>query len=296
MKIFITEQDEIHPKAIKLLQENNFGLLTESNKFTAQVLFLRTYTQATANYLSQFSQLKFVLRAGVGLDNIDLEYCQKRGIKVINAPGSNANAVAEFVIGVILMQLRQLVPQMTCLKQGKWRNSAYLGQEIRNKKLGLIGCGAIGQLIVKKLSSWELAEIYVYDPFLSQEQIKEIGCTKTSLSKLLAESDIVSLHLPLTNQTRNLISLEQFEQMKNSCLLINTARGGIVNEQDLVTAIEQGMIESAMLDVFSTEPEISTELVSNKKILSTPHIAAYTEEAYLDMCVAPVKRLLQLFY
>jgi len=294
MKVFLAELKEIHPKAIKLLKTNGLEVVYDKKNKDIEVVFIRTYTRVDKFFLNNFPNLKYILKAGVGLDNIDLEECQKRNIKVINAPGSNANSVAEFVIALMIMVLRNFPLQVNLLLSGKWRNLREKGFEIKDKVIGLIGCGAIGKLIAKKLKSFEVKKILGYDPYLDEKILKSYGIKKTDFLSLLKNSDIVSLHLPLTEETKNLIGKKELKMMKKNSYLINTSRGGIINESDLIWALKNNIIKGAALDVFEGEPKIKKEFLSLKNVILTPHIAALTEEADEVMSVEPVKKFLDM--
>lgn len=297
MIIYITESNETHPNAIELLKQNGHIItfdLKDQTPDKVDALFIRTYTIVTKEYLDQFPNLKYILKIGVGTDNIDSEECKKRNITLINAPGSNANAVAEYVIGVIIMGLRNILPQSDRLQNKGWREKILIGSEIKNKTVGIVGCGAIGKLIAKKLQNFEVKNILGYDPFMTAEQMKEHNIEKSELNVLLKTADIITLHLPLTPETTNLITYENFKNMKRTAILINSARGGIVNETDLVRALQEKLIQTAALDVFENEPTVRSELLDLENIVITPHIAGYTTEADSEMSLMPVKKLLEI--
>lgn len=296
MLIYITEKDEIHPRALNLLKQKGHSLIfsvDRTNQEKIDVLFIRTYTHATKQYLDQFPNVKYILRAGVGLDNIDVEESKRRNIRVINAPGSNANAVAEYVIGIIILSLRNIPIHMSLLKEEKWREKRYMGYEVKGKIIGLVGCGAIGRLITKKLQHFEVEEILGYDPYLDTETLAKSNIKKCELNELLTSGDIISLHLPLTVETKNLISQKQLSKMRRSALLINTSRGGIINEMDLIAALQNKTIYAAALDVFEHEPNIRRELLSFPNFIATPHIAGYTYEADEEMSMMPVIKFIK---
>jgi len=295
MKILLPEITEINQQALELLRKNGHQLFSSTKQIPAaeiEVLFIRTYTRADKKYLDLFPKLKYLLRAGVGLDNIDLEECKKRNIIVFNAPGSNANAVAEFVIGIILVLLRNIINQAEKIKKNSWRSKIWQGNEIVGKTLGLVGCGAIGKLLAQKLGNFGLKSILGYDPYLDEKTLAKNGITKTDLKTLISSSDIISLHLPLTEQTRNLIGLKEIRTMKKTTLLINTSRGGIINETELIKALKNNLIRGAALDVFETEPNVRKSLLVLKNLVATPHIAGYTREADFQMAILPVNRFL----
>jgi len=239
MLIQIVEPTEIHSQALALLKKNGHQLIIDEPTLaqikTLEAIFIRTYTQANRSFLEKYPNLKYLLRAGVGLDNIDLNYCKSQKITVINSPGANANAVAEMVIALATLLLRNFAPQNYLLTKKKWRERNLIGFEIKNKTIGLVGCGAIGKLVSKKLANYEVKQILGFDPFLNQEELIKYGIIKTELEDLINKADIISLHLPLNKQTINLFSLPQLKKMKKTASIINTSRGGIINETDLIS-------------------------------------------------------------
>ena len=298
MIIYVTEAKEIEQDALDLLTSAGHELIVEEAKALAratevEALFIRTYTQATAEYLSAYPNLKFVLRAGVGLDNVDRAECERRGIKVINAPGANANAVAEYVVGAIIVSMRQFAAQEASLHKGEWRTPEHMGLELKGRTLGLVGCGNVGRAIAHKLSSWELKEVIGYDPFLTQEQMAASSIRKCELDEVIASADILSLHVPLIPETKHLINTEKLSQMKQGALLINAARGGVVDEAALTEALKSGHLRGAVLDVLETEPNVAPELAAAPNLILTPHIAGYTHEANKEVSLAPARELLR---
>ncbi len=299
MKLLLYEKKEIHPQAIKTLLSANITVithtkLTKDQKNEIEAIFVRTYTKVTKSLLGQFPNLKFILRAGVGIDNIDLQECKKRDIKVINAPGSNANSVAEYVIALMILLLRNFSLQVESLKKGNWRLLSAKGKELKGKTIGLIGCGAIGHLIAEKLIAFKVKQVLGYDPYLDKNTLKKFSIKKTNFTILIKTADIVSLHLPLTPKTRNLISQNELSLMKKESYLINTSRGGIINEKDLIWALRTKKISGVALDVFENEPKVKEEFFSLENVILTPHIAALTKEAELAMCLDPVKKFLKM--
>lgn len=298
MIIYVTESKEIELEALDLLRDAGNELVVDEAAARAraheiEALFIRTYTQATAEYLSAYPNLKYVLRAGVGLDNIDTEECKRRNIKVINSPGANANAVAEYVVGAIIVSLRQFAAQEASLRQGQWRTPEHMGVEIKGRTLGLVGCGNVGRAIAHKLSSFELREVIGYDPFLTAEQLAASGIRKCELDEVIAGSDILSLHVPLIPETKHLLHDERFAQMRQGALLINAARGGVVDEAALLRALASGKLMGAVLDVLEAEPAVTPELKEARNLILTPHIAGYTHEANREVSLAPARELLR---
>jgi D-3-phosphoglycerate dehydrogenase len=295
MNILITEKNEINPKALKLLKKEGHTLFFEKKDLqTIEALFIRTYTKITPNLLDQFPHLRFIIRAGVGLDNIDVKECQKRGIAICNSPGSNANAVAEFVISMMIYLKHNTFLQQSQIFKKKWRDSHLRGTELKGATIGLVGCGAIGRLIAHKLQTFETKQILGYDPFLDKEILSQNHIVKTTLEWIYKKSDVISLHLPLTPETKNMILKKELKKMKKGSFLINTSRGGIVNETDLVDAIDNGQIAGASLDVFETEPTVSQKILKCERIIKTPHIAGYTQEADEQMATQAVKNFLEM--
>jgi len=299
MLVYVTEPNEIDSAAFALLREHGFEVLeSEDEAHTrageVEALFVRTYTQVTREFLAAYPKLRYVLRAGVGLDNIDTAECKARGIVVINSPGANANAVAEYVVATALVGLRKMPQQEALLRSGQWRNREYMGSEIKNKTLGLVGCGNVGKLVAQKLSSFGLKEIVGYDPYLTEAQFADAGIRKAELAEVIASADILSLHVPLVPETRHLIGIKEFAAMKRGALLINAARGGVVDESALAEAVASGQLSGAALDVFETEPHVLPELLNLPGVVLTPHIGGYTYEADREVSLAPARELVRL--
>ena len=294
MIIYVPQPQEIDPEALALLREQGHEVRTDASAASAaEVLFVRTYTQVTAAYLADFPKLKFVLRAGVGLDNIDVAECKRLGVSVINAPGANANAVAEYTVGAIVSLLRQFKGQEAALRSGGWRQPELAGGELKGKVLGLVGCGNVARALAHKLSSWELGAILGYDPYLDQAAIEAAGIRKCELKEVLTQANIISLHVPLVPETKHLITDASFARMQPGAILINAARGGVVDEAALARALTSGTLAGAALDVFETEPTVAPELLACPNILLTPHIGGYTNEASKEVSLAPVRELLR---
>ena len=297
MKLLLFEKTEIHPSAVELLRKHEFTIFEPTDpslpKKDIQAIFIRTYTQINQDLLSEYPGLKYVIRAGVGLENIDLKTCETRGIKVFNSPGSNANAVAELVMCFMLMLIRNITPQMQSLRHGDWRSQYLMGSEIKDKTIGFLGCGAIGKNLALKLTNFGVKELLGYDPYLTQEQIAPFGFKKCEIPDILKNADLITLHLPLNNETKNLITKKEFKQMKKNCYIINTSRGGIINEVDLIDTLKQKKIAGAALDVYETEPDIKKEFLDLKNLLLTPHIGGFTREANRAMSIQAIENFLK---
>ncbi len=291
----VTEPEDIDRVAIELLTKNNFHVVySADNKNSRNIvgLFIRTYTKADKKFLNEFPSLKYILRAGVGLDNIDINECKERNISVFNAPGSNANAVAEYVVAITLMLLRRIPYQSSRIYQQQWRDKRFIGEELKNKTLGLVGCGAIGKLVSAKLTTFNI-KVLGYDPYLDAGALQKHNITKCGLSEILKRSDILSLHLPLTPETRNMFSLNELKKMKSTSMLINTSRGELIKEDDLIIALKEGIIAGCALDVFVNEPHVNKGLLELDNVVLTPHIAGFTKEADMQMAIGAVSNFLK---
>lgn len=279
--------DTITASAIELLQSNNKYKIDIKNGLSEQELLkqipeyhaiiVRSATKISSAVLDVAENLKVIGRAGSGLDNIDVPYAKKKGIAVFNTPGSNSQAVAELTISFILILLRNLYHAIDSLKNKQWNKSEFLGIEIKGKTVGLIGFGQIGQKVGKMAAGLGMRIlVYKRQPLLRSPGFE---FEMTDLDKVLTKSDIVSLHLPKTEQTSQLFGLNELRQMKSSAYLINCARGGIVNEKDLLYALDNEIIAAAALDVFEREPPASYALIDHPKVVATPHIGGATVES-----------------
>jgi D-3-phosphoglycerate dehydrogenase len=241
-------------------------------------LIVRGQTRVTAPILEAASRLKVVGRAGVGVDNIDLEAAKKHGIAVVNAPTSTTVAVAELAFGLLLAVASEIPRADATMKQGKWSKKEFEGIELNGKTLGVIGYGRIGTEVGKRAAVFGMSVI-VYDPNVSEDELVHGEAEPVSLQDLFAWSDFISLHLPLNVQTRDLIGRSEIAQMKDGVRIVSTARGGIIDESALLEALNSGKVGGAALDVFEKEPPGLTELVSHPRVIATPHIGAQTSEA-----------------
>lgn len=248
----------------------------------ACALIVRNRTRVNTDLLAGAPRLKVVGRLGVGLDNIDLAACESRGIEVIPATGANANAVAEYVICVALMLLRRAYLSTAQVAAGAWPRAALSeGQELAGKTLGIVGFGSIGRLTARKAAALEM-QVVAHDPLVPAASAlwAQEGVSPKDLDDLLAESDVVSLHLPFAESTRGLFSRQRLENMKPGAILINTARGGIVDQVALAELLKSGRLGGAAIDVFSTEPlPAGSPLAEAPNLILTPHIAGVTRES-----------------
>jgi D-3-phosphoglycerate dehydrogenase len=254
-------------------------------------LAVRSATKVTAEILEAGKNLKVIGRAGVGVDNIDLDAANKRGVVVMNTPGGNTITVAELTVAM-LMSISRHIPQATAsIKNGKWEKKKFQGRELFNKTLGVIGIGNIGSVVVERCLGMKM-KVIAYDPFISAEAAQRLGCELVTLDDVLRRSDYVSVHVPFTEQTKNLVNKEALAKMKKGAFLVNCARGGIVDEAALHEALASGHLGGAALDVFATEP-VNTDhpLLKLDNFICTPHLGASTEEAQQNVATALAEQM-----
>lgn len=248
-------------------------------------LVVRSETKVTAQVIEAGIRLQVIGRAGVGIDNIDVPAATRRGIVVVNAPTGNNIAAAEHTLGLMLAVARHIPQAYLSLKAGAWQRSKFMGVELRDKVLGVVGLGKIGTEVARRAQGLEM-KVIAFDPYLSAEHAARLGIEAVGVDELLQRSDFVTLHVPLTSQTRGLIGAEQLRRMKPTARLINCARGGVVDEVALVEALDQGVIAGAALDVFSKEPlPPDHPLLQHEKVVATPHLAGSTFEAQVGVAL-----------
>lgn len=245
----------------------------------SNVIIVRSRTKITKKVIDAASSVKIIARVGVGLDNIDTEYAESKGIKVLNAAEAAMNAVSELVIGHMIALSRSIPKADDGLKKGRWLKKELVGSELRGKYLGIIGVGNIGRN-VGRIAKCLRMNLIGYDIFpINQDYVREVSMIKTDLKTLLENSDFVTCHVPLTEKTKHLINSETLSYMKPTSFLINTSRGEIIDEKSLFTALNEKRIAGAALDVFEVEPPTNTELLNLPNMICSPHIAAQTKEA-----------------
>ncbi len=241
-------------------------------------LAVRSATKVTREVMEAAPNLKVVGRAGIGVDNVDVTTATARGVVVMNTPFGNAITTAEHAIAMMFALARQLPDASTSTKAGKWEKNRFMGVELFGKTLGLIGCGNIGSIVADRALGLKM-RVIAFDPFLSEKRAVEIGVEKVELNDLIARADFITLHTPLTEQTRNVISRDAIARMKKGARLINCARGGLVDEAALYDALKSGHLAGAALDVFETEPATDSPLFTLDNVVCTPHLGAATAEA-----------------
>ncbi len=256
-------------------------------------LVIRSATKVTRDILEAATDLKVIGRAGTGLDNVDIAEATRRGIVVMNTPGGNSEATAEHTISLIMAMHRHIPQAVASLKEGRWDKKKFQGREMEGRRLGVIGLGKVGSLVCKIGSRGLRMKVMGFDPVASQEAAAQVGATLTDLDRIFAESDVITVHTPLNDATRNLIDAKAFEKMKDGVMIVNCARGGIVNEADLLAALESGKVAAAALDVYSqTPPGDDNPLVNHPRVVTTPHLGASTSEAQENVAVAVVEQIM----
>ena len=241
-------------------------------------LLVRSRTQVTRQLLGMGPRLKVVGRAGTGVDNVDVAAATEKGILVMNVPGGNAVAAAEHTLAVLFALARQIPRANQSLREGHWDRKTFVGFELTGKTIGVLGLGKIGQEVASRAVGLKM-RVLAYDPQLSSEAIEDKGLIAADLATLFAESDVITVHVPLLPSTTHLLDARAFAQMKRGVTILNVARGGIVHEGDLLTALHSGQVGSAGLDVFEVEPPQCTELLAHPRVVATPHLGASTTEA-----------------
>lgn len=280
MKVLIREQ--IADAGVELLREK-FDVTVDGDSPLEEIvggyeaLIVRSATKVTADVLEHAGRLKVIGRAGVGVDNVDVDAATRRGIVVANAPESNVVSAAEHTIGLLVALARNIPQAHGALMEGRWERSKWGGVELADKTLGVLGFGRIGRQVARRAVGLQM-KVVAYDPFVVAERFRELGVEHASLEEVLARSDFITLHLPLTDDTRGSIDAAAFAAMRDGVRLVNAARGELVDEQALIAALESGKVAGAAVDVFSEEP-YSGPLLNAPNIVVTPHLAASTDEA-----------------
>jgi len=243
----------------------------------AEAIVVRSATKVTAAVIAAAPKLRVIARAGTGVDNVDVPAASARGIVVMNAPGANSISVAELALAQLLSLARHLPGADAAMKQGKWEKKKFVGEEVRDKVLGLAGLGRIGQEVAKRAAAFGM-RLLAHDPFISPDMASALGVELVSLDDLFARADYLTLHMPSTPQTRNLVNAERLAKAKKGIRIINTARGDLIDEKALADAIEAGQVAGAALDVFQKEPTVDHRLQMLPQVVASPHIAASTRE------------------
>src|SRR5882757_5720494 len=286
MKVIVA--DKISDRGVQLLKEQpgwNIVLTTKENLngeiADADALIVRSATKVTADLLDQAKKLRAVGRAGVGVDNIDLDEATKRGVLVMSTPGGSSVSVAEHTFALLLALVRQVPKFDAAMREGRWEKSSS-GAEVRGKTLGLVGLGRIGSEVASRAEAFDM-RVVAYDPFISEAAARELSVELVPLEQLLAECDFISLHTAVSPQTREMINAVSIAKMKQGVRIVNAARGELINEADLAAAIKSGHVAGAALDVFAEEPPKNCPLIGLSNVITTPHVAGSTAEAQEEL-------------
>ncbi len=253
-------------------------------------LAIRSATKVTEKLLEQATNLKVVGRAGIGVDNVDIPAASKKGVIVMNTPFGNSITTAEHAIAMMFAVARQIPEANASTHAGKWEKSRFMGVELFNKTLGVIGAGNIGGIVCNRALGLHM-KVVAYDPFLSEERAKTLGVTKVELGDLLHRADFITLHVPLTDKTRNILSAEALARMKKGVRIINCARGGLIDEAALLDALNSGQVSGAALDVFEVEPATNSPLFNHANVVVTPHLGASTTEAQENVALQVAEQM-----
>jgi len=250
---------------------------------SAHALIVRSATTVGGNMMDAASNLKVVGRAGVGIDNVEMEAASARGIAVYNAPGGNTIAAAEMTMALMLTLIRKIPAAEQSVRQGLWDRAAFKGTQLRGRTLGLIGAGRIGGEVAKRCRAFDM-DCIVYDPYLTQDRADELGVLLVELNTVLEDADVISIHVPLNDETRGLVGDDALGRMKRGAIVINASRGGVINEVSLARALHDGSVAGAALDVFEVEPlRDDSPLREAPNLVLTPHLAGSTAEAQIEV-------------
>ncbi len=293
--------DKLSPTAVKVFKDNNIDVdyLPDVGKDKQKLLeiipqydglAIRSATKVTQKIIAAADNLKVVGRAGIGVDNVDIAAATAKGIIVMNTPFGNSITTAEHAISLMLALARQIPEADASTRASKWEKSRFMGVEVTNKVLGLVGCGNIGSIVADRAQGLKM-KVIAFDPFLTPERAVELGVEKVELDDLLARADFISLHTPLIDGTRNILNAEAFAKMKPGMRIINCARGGLIDEAALKGALESGTVKGAALDVFLNEPAKDNPLFETENVICTPHLGASTMEAQENVAIQVAEQI-----
>jgi len=302
MKVIVT--DEVADSGLQLLQDDpRITLDIRLGLSTAELhgligdydaIITRSGTQVDKSLLERASRLKIIARAGVGIDNVDVEAASQRGIIVVNAPFGNVNSAAEHSMAILLSLCRNVTVANASLKAGEWKRAPFTGSELKGKTIGVIGLGKVGGRVALRCKAFE-ADVITCDPYISEKRAEDFGVKLVALDDLLRLSDIITVHTPLNDETRDMLGPEQFERMKDGVLIVNCARGGIFAERATLDALNSGKVAGAAFDVWSEEPPVTEtlkQLIGHPRMIVTPHLGANTFEAQKNVAVDVSKEIL----
>lgn len=265
---------------------------TELKKIVANydAIVIRSGTHLTKDIIQEAKRLKVIGRAGVGVDNVDLEAATKRGVIVMNTPEGNTISTCEHTLSMLLALARNIPQAGSSVRQGDWKRNQFIGTELNGKVLGIVGFGRIGREVAVRANAFGM-RVLAYDPFIAKESVRQIGVEFSDFEILLKTSDFITLHVPLTDTTKNIINEKTFQVMKQGVSIINCARGGLINEEALYQAIKSGKVRGAALDVFEKEPPEKNPLLTLEQVIATPHLGAATQEAQENVGVSVAQQV-----
>jgi D-3-phosphoglycerate dehydrogenase len=298
MKVLIP--DKLNEKATQILEnegftvENKPGITVEELVeicSDADAMIVRSGIKITKEVLDAASSLKLVVRAGVGTDNIDKEYAAKKKVVIENTPLGNINAAAEHTLTLMMMLAKHIIHSNLKLKSGEWDRKSFKGTELKGKTLGIIGLGNVGKKVAKVALALEM-DVLSFDPYVDSDSMKSLGIEKAEIEELLKNSDYITVHVPLTEETKDLISENEFNMMKDNVRIINAARGGVINEKALEEALKSDKVAAAALDVYGQEPPVCKSLITHDKVICTPHLGASTKEAQVNVAIDAANQII----
>ncbi|MBI1403522.1 MAG: phosphoglycerate dehydrogenase [Porphyrobacter sp.] len=291
--------DKMDPNAARIFEERGCDVDVITGETPEQLiarigeydgLAIRSSTKVTKAVLDAATNLKVIGRAGIGVDNVDIPYASGKGVVVMNTPFGNSITTAEHAIALMFALARQIPEANAQTQAGKWPKSGFMGVEVTGKTLGLIGAGNIGSIVASRALGLRM-KVIAYDPFLTEERAVEMGVEKVDLDTLLSRADFVTLHTPLTDETRNILSRERLENAKKGIRIINCARGGLIDEAALKDCLESGQVAGAALDVFAVEPATDNPLFGAPNFICTPHLGASTTEAQVNVALQVAEQM-----
>ncbi len=294
MKIIVS--DKLAMEGVQKLKDGGFEVLEAWDEpkdklpeliADCDAIVIRSATKATKELIDAGTQLKVIGRAGIGLDNVDLEHAKAKGIVVVNTPAATTASVAELTFTLMLATVRDVVRGTTGIKEGKWEKKQLKGNEVFGRTLGVIGIGRIGTAVAERAEAFGM-KILAYDPYTKSDKFENVD-----LDTIIAQSDFITQHLPLTPETKHMIGKDQFARMKDGVTILNVARGGTIDEEALYDAMVSGKVAKAALDVFEVEPPVDNKLLTLPNLICTPHIGAQTHEGQLRAGIQVAERVME---
>jgi len=298
LKVLVS--DKLSEKGVEILRQGGLDVDVKTGLDKEEIkkiigdydaLVVRSATKVTSDIIENAKKLKAIGRAGIGVDNIDIAAASKRGILVMNTPGGNSITTGEHTIAMMMALTRNIPQAVASMKAEKWEKKKFSGREVFNKTLGIIGMGRVGSVVASRAQGFKM-NVIAYDPFISKEVAEKMGVEIVELDEIFARSDYITLHTPLTKETRGIINKEAFSKMKDGVMIINCARGPLIDNNALIEALDSGKVAGAAIDVYEKEPPDDWTLVKHPKVICTPHLGASTEEAQENVAVAVAHQII----